>query len=235
MVRWVTLEQLGFEGKEGVTHLAKNPKTGEEVAIKKFKKGKTTGKIKKEARYQNLAYEAGIAPEVYNVNLKRRQIVMEKMDRTLLEVVYFQGGKLTSKQQRRIFELYREIYIIGLQHNDSSPLNIMEKDGELYFIDFGYTTKTKEDEPDYYSIKHIFMDKDKGLITKGIMTKRPKILEKLFLDAVGEYMIAPLKKKEKKVGPMSPKPIKHVTNPETGKRIKVGGKVYRKLKAKGVI
>ena len=232
MTKWkVSACQLGMEGKEGITYTATNSKTGEVVAVKQFK-SKTAHRIKREGKYQKMAAKAGLAPKVYKVDVKRRQIVMEKMDRTLLEVVFEQKGKLTHSQQRQIFRLYQELYVVGLSHNDASALNIMEKDGVFKFIDFGFSVRTKESQPDYHSIKYLLYDEGCGLITKGMLTQPPKILEELYLKATGRVLEDPEKERERI---FSPRPPRYVTNPLTKKKIKIGGKVYKRLKLDGVI
>ena len=72
------LQQLGEDGAQGVVSLVEFP-NGLRSAMKQFKHTKSTARIRKEADFQQLAADAGIAPEVMHVDLKNRRIFMEPM------------------------------------------------------------------------------------------------------------------------------------------------------------
>lgn len=179
MSDWKLLSRLGEPGKEGTGYLAENVKTGAKGFAKQFKKKKSIKNIQKEADFQKAAHAVGIAPEVYEVDLKEKRIIMETMVMSLPELIECQGGKLTDAQQERIIELHESMHAIGLSHNDANPLNIMAKNGTLYLIDFGMTRIADESKPAYSSIWLLLYDAMRGLITVGFLEEKPRILLKV--------------------------------------------------------
>jgi predicted Ser/Thr protein kinase len=61
--KYEKIKQLGEKGKEGITYLVKTSK-GKEYAMKTFKKSKSSSKLKKEAKLQEMASEYGVAPKI---------------------------------------------------------------------------------------------------------------------------------------------------------------------------
>ena len=71
-------------GKDGTVSVVK---VGETVCVlKQFKKTKSAKRIQKEAEFQGKACELGVAPQVFHVDLDNKQIFMQGLDKTLLEV-----------------------------------------------------------------------------------------------------------------------------------------------------
>ena len=77
------------------------------------------------------------APQVYDVNTDDKFIVMEKMDKHLIEVMKKQNGNLTKKQQLDIIKIYKKLDEANVFHGDLNILNYMYKNRKLYIIDFG--------------------------------------------------------------------------------------------------
>lgn len=132
------LYQLGYEGKDGRTFLAKN-KNKQLVAIKFFKPNKSCKHIEKEAKLQTIASNHNISPSVYEVNLEDKFIVMDLCDKTLYDVLKEQNGKLTLKQQQHIISLFQQLDECKVFHNDPNTLNFMLKNGDWKMIDFGFS------------------------------------------------------------------------------------------------
>jgi len=137
------IKQLGQKGKEGVTYLVKD-KTGYEYAMKTFKKTTSSDKLKKEAKLQQKAYEFGIAPKVYEVDTISKYILMERMDKHLIDVVKEQNGDITLKQQKQIINIFKKLDEAKIFHADANILNYMFKNKKLYIIDFGMSKEIDE-------------------------------------------------------------------------------------------
>jgi serine/threonine protein kinase len=135
-ISYTYIKQLGVEGKDGRTFLALD-KNGREVAIKIFKPSKSIKSIQKEAQLQMIAFQHGIAPEIYECNAEGRFIVMEKMDVNLFDCFRKQQGKLTIAQQKAIITLFHKLDECKVFHGDPNPLNFMCKNGKWFIIDFG--------------------------------------------------------------------------------------------------
>lgn len=53
-----------------------------------------------------------------------RCFAMEKLNRTLHQVVQDQDGKLSKLQQSQIIDLLKELSVLGIRHNDSNICKI---------------------------------------------------------------------------------------------------------------
>lgn len=133
---FVKVAQIGKPGKEGTVYLVTDGKS--KYAMKTFRKKKSPNTLEREAYFQYLASKEGISPEIIEYNPQEKYIVMELLNRTLIDVVKEQNDKLTLQQQKQIIELYKKLDKIGIMLNDANPLNIMEKNGTFYMIDYGF-------------------------------------------------------------------------------------------------
>lgn len=134
--KYERVKQLGERGKEGVTYLVRT-KDGKEYAMKTFRKQKSSITLKREADLQRLAAAQNISPDVIEIDTVFKYIVMEKMDRHLIDVMKKQNGDLTKSQQLAIIKLFKKLDTAGVFHADSNLLNYMYKKRKLYIIDFG--------------------------------------------------------------------------------------------------
>lgn len=139
--KFIPLTQLGKPGKEGVVYLTTHPQTLVKYAMKTFRKTKSGKTLEIEAYFQHQASKYGISPRIIEYNPEEKYIVMELLNCTLLDLIKKQNG-ITADQQSQILELYRKLDKIGIMLNDANPLNIMEKDGRLYAIDYGFAKYT---------------------------------------------------------------------------------------------
>jgi len=138
--KYIKLEQLGNTGKEGVTYLVKT-NGGRYFAMKTFKKKKSSERLRHEADLQQIASEFGIAPKVIEIDTVSKYIVMEKMDKHLVDVMKEQNGNLTEDQQKQIIYIFKKLDEAKVFHGDSNILNYMYKKNKLYMIDFGMSKK----------------------------------------------------------------------------------------------
>jgi tRNA A-37 threonylcarbamoyl transferase component Bud32 len=136
--KYLSLGQLGKKGKEGTVDLVIDVDTKQTYARKKFRSSKSPTTLRREAEFQQLAADVGATPKIIEVDYQKKWIIMEKLDRTLCDIIKDQNGNLTFDQQKQILNLYHTLDRIGVFHNDGNPLNIMEKNGRFYLIDFGF-------------------------------------------------------------------------------------------------
>lgn len=134
---YVRITQIGKSGKEGTVYMVTDTNLNR-YAMKTFRKQKSGNTLEKEAYFQYLASLTGISPKIIEYNPEEKYIVMEMLNRTLFDIIKEQEGKLTENQQRQIINLYRRLDDTGVAINDANPLNIMEKDGTFYLIDYGF-------------------------------------------------------------------------------------------------
>jgi predicted Ser/Thr protein kinase len=135
--RYTKVRQLGNRGKEGTTYLVTDEK-GQELAMKTFRKTKSSATLKKEYKLQKKGGKAGVSPRVYGYDQVSKYIVMDVMDRHLLDVMRDQKGVLRKYQQKRILDIYHKLDEIGVFHGDANLANYMLKGREIYIIDYGF-------------------------------------------------------------------------------------------------
>jgi tRNA A-37 threonylcarbamoyl transferase component Bud32 len=135
-------EQLGEQGKEGTTFLV-TTENGTEYAMKTFRKQKSSATLRKEAELQKMVAELGASPNVIDIDTVSKYIVMDKMDRHLLDIMNEQGGTLTKHQQKQIISIYKKLDRAKVFHADANLLNYMYKGTKLYIIDFGMAKEVK--------------------------------------------------------------------------------------------
>lgn len=143
-LNYTYIRQLGHQGLDGRTFLARHLHTGKECAIKIFKPTKSPSSIRREAVLQQIASDAGISPKVHEVDGEGRFIVMDVMEENLFDVFRRQKGTLTTAQQKEVLTLFETLDQIGIFHQDPNLLNFMYKKKKLYIIDFGMAKKITE-------------------------------------------------------------------------------------------
>jgi tRNA A-37 threonylcarbamoyl transferase component Bud32 len=127
------IQQLGQDGAQGVVSLVEFP-NGLRAAMKQFKNNKSTARIQAEADFQTRAAEAGIAPDVMHVDLKKKRIFMTPMNARIVDVLNGSHQKFSSD----LYHIMRTLDDIGILHNDGNALNLMLDDRDrLHILDFG--------------------------------------------------------------------------------------------------
>jgi tRNA A-37 threonylcarbamoyl transferase component Bud32 len=134
--KYEKIEQLGERGKEGTTYLVRTHE-GDEYAMKTFRKQKSSATLRNEANLQKRAAKVGVAPMVICRDTVSKYIVMEKMDRHLVDVMRKQNGDLKKTQQLAIIKLYKKLDECLVFHSDSNLTNYMYLKKRLYLIDYG--------------------------------------------------------------------------------------------------
>lgn len=130
--------QLGEDGKEGKTYLAKfGRKT---VAVKTFKLSKSSAKIQREADFQQICAEVGVSPQVYETNQEKKYIVMDKLE--TLPAQTYKNKQMPDDLQYMICALMGRMDEVKVLHGDMNALNVMcSSNGRPYMIDFGFAKK----------------------------------------------------------------------------------------------
>lgn len=111
---------------------------GQDRVVKIFEATKPFKEVLQEYVCQQHAARHQLAPRVYSLTKMhgRWAIVMEKMDRTLMDVIRESNG-LSVNVQKEMVRLLCEMDRHNIFHGDVSPLNFMFKKNRLYLIDFG--------------------------------------------------------------------------------------------------
>jgi tRNA A-37 threonylcarbamoyl transferase component Bud32 len=135
--KYTRICQLGIKGKEGTTYLVKDKDTGQEYAMKTFRKQKSSEKLRQETKLQQIAANSGVAPNIIDVDTVSKSIIMDRMDKHLLETIEKQEGNLSKAHQKQIITIYKKLDNAGVFHADANLLNYMFKGKQLYIIDFG--------------------------------------------------------------------------------------------------
>tara|TARA_B110000003_G_C16473793_1_gene466751 strand:+ start:169 stop:840 length:672 start_codon:yes stop_codon:yes gene_type:complete len=144
-------EQLGEDGKEGITYACKvkrqykseclgqsvHLKRGATVAVKTFRKTKSSAKMSKEASFQQKCAAVGVSPPVYAIDTGEKQIVMQMM--ASLPAEKYRNNPLPDNLQYQICALMDRMDQAGVLHNDGLARNVMQDEsGRVYMIDFGF-------------------------------------------------------------------------------------------------
>jgi tRNA A-37 threonylcarbamoyl transferase component Bud32 len=133
--KYVICNQIGNKGKEGITFLVKF--RNKEYAMKRFNKKKSSINIQKEATLQIKASTSGISPKIIDVDIVNNFIVMEKMDKHLIDLIKENNGCLSDNYQKQIINIFMKLDQCKVFHADSNLINYMLKDDKIYIIDFG--------------------------------------------------------------------------------------------------
>tara|TARA_B000000441_G_C21680212_1_gene312966 strand:- start:268 stop:939 length:672 start_codon:yes stop_codon:yes gene_type:complete len=149
-----TGEQLGEDGKEGITYVGTLKKRytgeafgvkvslrrGERVAVKTFRKAKSVAKMRKEAEFQQQCASAEVSPRVYEVDNQGKRIIMQMLDTLPAET--YRGSELPEDLQYQLCALMHRMDDLGIMHNDGLARNVMlDTAGRPYMIDFGFAKK----------------------------------------------------------------------------------------------
>ena len=104
-------------------------------------------RIKKEVLMLIESQKAVSTPKVLDVNLKEMTITMQFIEGSKVRDLFYKGKDL-EKTAELIGKSLKKLHAKGIIHNDLTTSNMILKDGELYFIDFGLaqTSPSTEDK-----------------------------------------------------------------------------------------
>lgn len=148
-------EQLGVDGKEGrvfETRLRKrfratvlnhsvNMSRGTRLAVKQFKRTKSSNRILREAEFQQQAAAVGVAPVIVGVHLDDKYIVMERADALIIDL--YRGQELPDALQYMICALMARLDAAGILHNDGNARNLMVRKNKPVLVDYGFAKTLK--------------------------------------------------------------------------------------------
>ncbi|MFW5902560.1 MAG: KEOPS complex kinase/ATPase Bud32 [archaeon] len=99
-----------------------------------------------ESRMIKKARKAVNTPYILRVDLKKSQITMEYIEGETLKKRIQEEKEDIEKIGGEIGEQLKKLHEQNIVHNDLTTSNIMRKNSELYFIDFGLSEKTSKTE-----------------------------------------------------------------------------------------
>jgi tRNA A-37 threonylcarbamoyl transferase component Bud32 len=141
--RYIKGDKLG-SGKEGTVYSVQDVHhTHRKLAMKCFRKGKSSDKLRKEYSLQKLAAKKKVAPYPYNYDTVSKYIVMERFDHKLIDELNTKK-KCTQKRQMQLIELLDTLDKVKIYHNDANLNNFMIHNDRLYIIDFGFSKEITE-------------------------------------------------------------------------------------------
>lgn len=159
MLSFETDEQLGNDGKEGVTYagivskryrkdvmgIVVSLSRGEPIAVKTFKSTKSGARIRREASFQQRCAKVDVSPTVYAVDTTKKYIAMEQLESQPVKT--YAGTSLPDTLQYQLCALMHRMDTIGVLHNDMNAHNIMlNRSGRPYVIDFGLSKEIRAKE-----------------------------------------------------------------------------------------
>jgi len=107
-------------------------------------------RTKNEVKILHLARKAGVpTPIVYDV--VEDTIIMEKIDGVPLKNI------MSKELSKKVGELVARLHEANIVHGDITPLNLMLKDGKIYFLDFGLSFIEDRIEPKGVDI-HVYFE-----------------------------------------------------------------------------
>ena len=136
--KYKKVRQLGEEGKEGTTYLVVDNQTNKRYAMKQFRPSKSIDRMTREAELQQTASDHGLSPGIVDVNNHYRYIIMEKLDKSLFEILKDNNGALSDDLQKGIIKLLQKLDEIKIFHADPNPSNFMVRGKKLFIIDYGF-------------------------------------------------------------------------------------------------
>lgn len=133
--KYPRIKQIGNIGKEGITYEV------DKYAVKTFKKHKSKAKIMLEATLQADAAKHGVAPRVIDLDLIGNSIIMDRLDRHLIEQMQRDGNILRDKYQVQLLNIFKKLDDARVFHGDSNILNYMMQGDKVFIIDFGMSKR----------------------------------------------------------------------------------------------
>ena len=130
------MERVGNSGKEG--EVFKVVIRGKEYALKQFRKSKSINRIREEAFLQQIGAHNDLSPIVRHIDTENRNIVMDLMDKSILDIIVSNDGLIPFKFQKQIIDIFKKLDSIGVFHADPNPTNFMLKGQKIYLIDYGF-------------------------------------------------------------------------------------------------
>lgn len=104
------------------------------------------GRTKKEARRLKEARKSVKTPYVFQVDPENSDLLIEYIEGETLKERIKKGKEKPKETGEEIGRLIKGLHEIDLVHNDLTTSNMIRKNGEIYFIDFGLSEKSSKIE-----------------------------------------------------------------------------------------
>lgn len=132
------VQKIG-SGIQGRTYVVLD-KQLRDFAMKVFRNSKSATTLEKEYEYQKRAYNIGVAPKIYECDMRNKYLLMKLMDSHLFE----KGKVIFKKQQQQILNIYKKLDREGIFYNDPNTENFMVKGGDVFLIDYGLVSEIND-------------------------------------------------------------------------------------------
>lgn len=145
-------------------------------------------RIKNECKVILSARKTINAPHIYDVDTKENTLTLEFIKGEKIKDLFLKGKKI--EVSRKIGKSVRKMHEKDIIHNDLTTSNMILKDGEVYFIDFGLGVKSRKTE-----------DKAVDLLVFKRMLKSThwKYFDKIWKSFIGGYADKKVLKKVEEV------------------------------------
>ena len=169
---WKYVQKDYAEGKEGTVSVVNI--NGHLAILKQFKKTKSENKMRREVEMQTLAFEMGMAPEIYAVDYRAKRIFMKGIEHKLVDTAKARNPPaLTRNEEIQIVDMYQKMDKANLFHNDGNALNILHHpSGRIVIIDYGMSKKItpalRKKAPEGPNIKYTWNMLKRSLKHRGI-------------------------------------------------------------------
>lgn len=134
---------LSKENYIGIEAIRKNRKP-KEYRIKKLDEEIRKKRTKREAKLMRRSRKTIKTP--YILEIDSNSIVMENIEGKTLKEVIEKGEEDPKKIGGEIGKRTKRLHKRNIVHNDLTTSNMIKKEDEIYFIDFGLAEKTKRTE-----------------------------------------------------------------------------------------
>ncbi len=137
-----TLYRNTYLGQKTIEKERKPKKYRIEELDKKIREKRTIS----EARMIKKARKAVKTPYIFGIDPEKSKITMEEIEGETLKKRIEKEKEDEEKTGKEIGGLLKKLHSLDIVHNDLTTSNIIRKDNELYFIDFGLSEKTSKTE-----------------------------------------------------------------------------------------
>lgn len=137
-------------------------------------------RTKREAKLLENAKRVGVGvPRVFKTDLKNNKIFMEFIDgRLVKEIFEMASEREVTLIARKIGEMISRLHNSDIIHNDLTTSNILSRDDEILFIDFGLgTTSTRVEDKAM----------DLVVLKKSLMAAHTKKFDLIWKNILGSY------------------------------------------------
>jgi len=143
-------------GKSGTGLLVINNNNNKKYVAKIYDKIQKK-RLNQEIKWQNNAAELEISPKIVAYNDKYRIIIMEKLEKTMVEKFIEDGCSFSSHMLVSLAKIFRGLDFLKIYHGDPGLSNFMyDQNGNLKIIDFSDATLLKKGKSNFFTLTEIY-------------------------------------------------------------------------------